>query len=230
MKGAEILNFRPEFAMHVRDVCLEFRSGMVYPTAIFGSIAEQLNHLQNLRTLRIQELYDHRNKGFDAAQIRLPRLNSLVVVDCSRCCVDLIAEIINSHHDTLTTLGLYHHQADDTNPAYGTQRNTILENAKILRKQTVVKLRNPRVYASAIGPRQRSYNFEAYVSFAPPYSCVADKGLISVFRGMEDGVDGLHYSTQAGNLHESLECMIRNYKEFTCLEEMRLAGVPGGEE
>lgn len=127
-------------------------------------------------------------------------------------------------------MALYRHVADDTNPAYGKQWTTILEIVKTLRQEATVELENPRVYASAIGPRQRRYNFETYASFAPPYSCVADKGLILVFLGMKDGVHGLHYSTQAGNLHESLECMIRNYKEFTCLEEMRLAVRPGGEE
>lgn len=59
INGAEILELRPEFALHVKDLCLRCRPNLMYPTAMFGTVDEQFSRLQNLRTLRLHRLYEY---------------------------------------------------------------------------------------------------------------------------------------------------------------------------
>ncbi|QDS74894.1 hypothetical protein FKW77_003737 [Venturia effusa] len=212
--GAEILETRPDLALHVKEVCLDF-GWLGGVTAMLQPIAAQLNQLPNVRTLRLYDLHGRQQKHLDAVQIQLPRLNSLVLERCSFRNVDPIISLINGHRDTLTELTLHDFCTNATKRAYWAN---IFEAAKILRKEAVVKIGGSEVYI----PTNVHWS---YISFTLLDGSAIDKELVSVFWGRKDGYRGLHYSTQAGKLHESLDCMLRNFKLYDTISAMRSAGV-----
>lgn len=59
MKHAKILEIRPDFAQHVKDVCLKFDKQVVYSTSILATFTGRFNQLQNLRTPQIHGLAEY---------------------------------------------------------------------------------------------------------------------------------------------------------------------------
>lgn len=161
----------------------------------------------------------------------MPHLSSFILKDCSfhDAGAQSILDIIKNHHDTITNLALYDYEANDTNPASGKQWATILQTAKTLRQEAVVKISNPFLYAYPLPPAPwpTDYDPKPYVSLTPLHGHGIDKDLVSVYHRTKDRRCGLYYSTQAGELHESLDCMIGSYKEYESIEAMRSVGVLG---
>lgn len=118
LKGAEILQIRPEFTIHVKAVSLQFQPAEEYSDTESEAIAKQLNQLQNLRTLQVYGVYEYESDAyrFDLPHLRLPRLGSFIVKNCSFCNLGCFSDIINSHRDTLTALVLYDYRSDDSDP------------------------------------------------------------------------------------------------------------------
>jgi hypothetical protein len=232
------LRARPKFSLHVKHLKFVFDFHGINHVSIMEQSLGDILALRNLRTLEFCCLENMCHVSW--AHVQLPPLESFIIRHS--CCDGLawILDIIHNTRGTLKCIKLIDITIDERDERPKLQWNHLLEATKILHTAATIEISRPRVRVSATIVNHNGYMVEVFpevhaVSFTPSpdtdtepdTTASTDSTLVSVCIGVEAGTRGLHYFTKAGNLQESLSCMINSYKELITEEEIWTSGALG---
>lgn len=213
------LEIEPKFALSIQHLSLTFNCTQgrcsCDETPESGKLVNIINSLLTLRSIELDGLWDC-DIGYKLAlrKIRLPRLESLVFSDCQfRQNMTPVSELLNSHNQTLMSVKMrdVHFSQNSTH----TPKAWIgfLEAAKTLRNGSIVEVLDPRI--------DPDFSWETlFVSFLPLLNLDITSNEAVIVASFTKTRSSGHYRTEAGNLHESLTSMIRNYREFRRRDDM----------
>lgn len=206
---------------HLRWVC-DYEQGYTESTE---RLINAINSLLNLRSLELHGLWND-NPGYKLAlkKLRLPRLEVLVFDNCQFYQdIMLVSEVSNSHNQTLKSFKLRDlNDMRDFNIEASKTWINLLEAAKTLGNQAVVEILDPTTETL------RSSRDEVYVHISflplPNLAAISDDATVIALIGGKYG-RSTNYRTEDGNLHKSLNSMIRNYKVFDSWDDMMASEV-----
>lgn len=135
----------------------------------------------------------------------------------------LVSEVSNSHNQTLKSFKLRDlNDMRDFNIEASKTWINLLEAAKTLGNQAVVEILDPTTETL------RSSRDEVYVHISflplPNLAAISDDATVIALIGGKYG-RSTNYRTEDGNLHKSLNSMIRNYKVFDSWDDMMASEV-----
>lgn len=172
-------------------------------------------------------------------QLRLSRLEHLTIKSTCPLLTETIGNLIQNHQKTLKSVKLIHVSLVDDKEVQRDDRSkwlSLLPVLKGMQPDAKVKISVPRVLRTFpdsfripstlsfnSGPSNAWYGNQDEVSFKP-WKDGRNTSLIQIFDGMLHGWDGAHYSSVQGQLQQSLDCLIQNYRELVTMSEVRKSG------
>ncbi|KAE9971582.1 hypothetical protein EG327_009820 [Venturia inaequalis] len=183
--------------------------------------------------LKNEEVF-HQN-GHEAFfdKLHLAQLEHFAIKNSDNMQLDHLLAMLVRHRKTLKTVELI--RVTLTPSVKSKQQNQavwirLLDTARRLRPDTTMTFTAPRVFKNISKKDKRALNqnggwygnkVEVYFKSVEDEK---DGGSIHILAGEYQGHVGLHYFSQPGHLHKSLEYLIRNYKELLTLKEVTDAG------
>lgn len=183
--------------------------------------------------LKNEEVF-HQN-GHEAFfdKLHLPQLEHFAIKNSDNIQLDHLLAMLVRHRKTLKTVELI--RVTLTPGVKSKQQNQavwirLLDATRCLRPDTNMTITAPRVFKNISKKDKRAlnqnggwYGNKVEVCFKSVED-EKDVESVRILAGEYRGHVGLHYFSQPGHLHKSLEYLIRNYKQLLTLREVKNAG------
>lgn len=192
--------------------------------------------LANLRSLSIigkgypmcGEAYS--NEAYQAlpSDFQLPHLEHFTIRGVRELRMQDFVNLFTNHKSTLKSVVLIDITLIEINEGEHRQWKDLLETAKVLRPSVTFHIGVPFAHIPHLeqGGPYKPWGEKVFVCFTPSED-EPDREAVRVVMEAGGNDSGLHYFTQPGSLQQSLDCMVKCYKELVTEEEVRQYGARG---